>query len=97
VRFYWSRARVLPDSTAGRAAYRGSEEVFAMKQMVSAARSRRRLTPTGAWILSVVAVALLLSGLVMIFAGPSTGLAFALIALGAGIVAIVATDSHRAN
>jgi hypothetical protein len=48
-----------------------------------------------AGVLNVVAVVLLLSGLVMIFARPRTGLAFALIGLVAGIVAVVATDSHR--
>jgi hypothetical protein len=72
-----------------------AEEVLAMKHMVSAAGCGPRLTPGGAWILNVVAVVLLLSGPVMIFAVPSAGLAFALIGLGAGIVAIVVTDSHR--
>ena len=66
-----------------------------MKHTVFAAGSGPRLTPAGARVLNVVAVVLLLSGLVMIFAGPSTGLAFALVGLGAGIVAIVVTDSHR--
>jgi len=66
-----------------------------MKRIVFAAGGGPRLTPGGARVLSAVAVMLLLPGLVMIFAGPSAGLAFALIGLGAGIVAIVATDAHR--
>jgi uncharacterized membrane protein len=43
----------------------------------------------------LVAVALMLVGAVVIFTGPSAGLAIALIAVGVAITAIVETDKRR--
>jgi len=55
----------------------------------------KRTTPRGDWLYVVVAVVLLLAGAVMLFTGPSSALAFSLIAVGAALTAIVQTNKRR--
>jgi sulfite exporter TauE/SafE len=55
----------------------------------------KRTTPLAGWLYMVVAVVLVLSGVVMLFTGPSSALAFSLVAVGAALTAIVQTNKRR--
>jgi len=55
----------------------------------------KRTTPLADWLYVTVAVAFLLTGAVMLFTGPSSALAFSLIALGAALTAIAQANKRR--
>ena len=52
-------------------------------------------TPLAYLALVAVAVALLLTGAVMLFTGPSSAIAFSLIAVGAALTVIAQVDKQR--
>ena len=55
----------------------------------------KRTTPLADWLYAAVAVALMLTGAVMLFAGPSSPIAFSLIAVGAALTVVVQVTKRR--
>ena len=68
-----------------------------MRRGMLIARGGPRLTPASERCLLVVAVLLMLAGLVLLFVGPSTGVAIPLITVGVALTVIVKIDQRRAN
>jgi hypothetical protein len=72
-----------------------------MRRDMLIARGGPRLTPASERCLLVVAVMvavmLMLAGLVLLFVGPSTGVAIPLITVGVALTAMVKIDQHRAH
>lgn len=68
-----------------------------MRRDMLIARGGPRLTPAVERCLLVVAVMLMLAGLVLLFVGPSTGVAIPLITVGVALTAVVKIDQYRAH
>jgi hypothetical protein len=66
-----------------------------MRRHLLTAPGGRRFTPATDVAVCVFAIALMLVGAVMIFTGPNAGIAFALIAIGTSLVAIIEMDKRR--